>query len=226
MPIPAPTSIVRATEQPSGGLTRESPRAEYKALYDRYSEEQRALAVRSRQIAWARLVTFIAGALIIIWAIQGGGSAAWILTVLALVLFGVLVFFHDRFRRADEYAAGRRDLAALGLARLDRDWKRLPVWEAPPDIARHPYASDLDLFGRGALTQLLGAPGSPHGRARVYQWLLDLPPAEETAARQLAVHELTQRHAYREHPAVSWQPGHDKTSLGARRAGSSPAIAE
>ena len=156
------------------------------------------LAVRSRQISWARLGTFIAGALLVIWAIQGGGPFAWIVTALAVVVFGMLVFFHDRIWRAEKYAAGRRDLAALGIARLDRDWKRLPVWEAPPERSGHPYASDLDLFGRGALTQLLGAPGSPHGRARVYEWLLDLPRPDETAARQVGVHELSQRLEYRD----------------------------
>jgi hypothetical protein len=151
---------------------------------------QREFAARSRRISLARVITFVLAVVLAIWAMESGATVAWALTAAMIPAFIVLVAFHNRVRRAEWHASARRDLATLGLARLERNWMRLPAWPAPPESAGHAYADDLDLFGRGALTQLLGAPGSPHGRARVLEWLLDLPEPRETRDRQEAVREL------------------------------------
>jgi hypothetical protein len=170
--------------------TAENPRAEYEHLRDHYTELQRALATRSRRVSLARLTTFLGAVALATWALESGSTVAWALTATMIPVFIALVAIHTRVRRAEWHASARRDLARLGLARLERDWLRLPAWPPPTESAHHAYADDLDLFGRGALTQLLGAPGSPHGRARVIEWLLDLPAADETRARQEAVREL------------------------------------
>jgi hypothetical protein len=175
-----------------------TPLAAYESLRDRYTELQRVLAARSRRFSWARLLTFIAAVLLAVWAMQTGNRLAWILTLATIPTFITLVVFHDRVRRAERHAAGRRHLATLGIARINRTWDKIPLWPAPPGIVAHPYGYDLDLFGIGSLTQLMGEPGSPQGRTRLVHWLVELPPPEETRARQEAVRELGPQLDYRD----------------------------
>ncbi len=175
-----------------------SPRAEYEGLRERFSELQRILSVRSRRFSQARLATFLLGIALAIWTIESGRLLGWLFLATTIVVFVTLVILHGRVRRAEWHARARRDLAVLGLARLERAWPQLPIWRAPAGSAGHAYADDLDLFGHGSLTQLLGPPGSPHGRARVIDWLLTLPDPAETRVRQDAVRELSPLVDYRD----------------------------
>jgi ABC-type transport system involved in cytochrome c biogenesis ATPase subunit len=107
----------------------------------------------------------------------------------ALVLFFVLVNRHQRARARREWF---RELASLhreGLARGARDWEALPL-TAAPRVESHPYADDLDVYGRASLTQILGPVGTAAGVSRLDEWLLRPGTPEEVAARQAAVHEL------------------------------------
>lgn len=55
----------------------------------------------------------------------------------------------------------------------------------------HPYAGDLDLFGRASLYQFINRTTSQQGNERLAQWLQQPSTAEVIVARQQAIKELT-----------------------------------
>ena len=68
--------------------------------------------------------------------------------------------------------------------------------------AKHVYADDLDLFGRGSLFELLSTARTGAGERTLAEWLLGPGEREEVAARQEAVAELRPRIDLREEIAL------------------------
>ena len=66
----------------------------------------------------------------------------------------------------------------------------------------HPYAQDLDLFGKGSLFELLSAARTHIGEATLAKWLLAPEAPEVVLARQAAVEELRTQIDLREQLAV------------------------
>lgn len=154
-----------------------------------------------RLLATARLVTFAAAALLG-WLALGAGrlSAAWL--GLPLVAFVVLAVLHDRVFTAR--ARARRAIAFHERA-LERLNGRFAGAGTPGDAfadPAHPYALDLDLFGRGSLFELLCAARTRPGEERLASWLLAPAPPEALRARQRAVASLAPKLDLREDLAV------------------------
>ena len=188
-------------------------------------DERRRLSV---VIARLRLATFIPGAAILVWAIADGGP--WPLVVLAsglLALFAGLVVWHARVdERADWYDA-LHVVNLHALARIARAWDRLPPAEPPvggqrwslfpgtdvPPVTRHPYAVDLDLFGRASLMQWLGPAATAAGNETLQAWLLSPATPDVIESRQGGAIELA--------PATEWREefaAHGRLSADVRRA--------
>ncbi len=154
------------------------------------------IARREGLVANARLLVFLAAVAIAVTAWRGALAAAWVW--LPLAAFVLLVAYSRRLS-----AAGSRSRRLIlfhqrGIARLDLDWDGLGDGGErflPDD---HPYARDLDLFGKRSLFQLLSIATTRMGEAALARSLLDLPPLPETLARQEAVRELRDRRELRE----------------------------
>jgi hypothetical protein len=80
-------------------------------------------------------------------------------------------------------------------------------------VTHHPYALDLDLFGRASLFQLLGPAATPYGSGTLAAWLLAPAAPDEIRARQGAIAELAALEDWREQLAA-----HGVMASGARRA--------
>lgn len=120
----------------------------------------------------------------------------------ALVLFIVAVVTHGRCRRRRDLAQRRMEHYERGLARLNDDW-----FEQTPDgagylNAGHPYAGDLDLFGRGSLFQLICRAATPAGRDQLAHWFNQPADKSRIENRQQAVAELRDNLRLREELAM------------------------
>lgn len=62
----------------------------------------------------------------------------------------------------------------------------------------HPYARDLDLFGKASLFELLCTARTRAGEERLAAWLLSAAPVDEIAARHGAIRDLKERLKLRE----------------------------
>jgi hypothetical protein len=139
--------------------------------------------------AWVRLGVFALAGVVSFLAYRGAVSG-WALAGPVLA-FCVLVVRHDRVIRAREAAGRAAVFYEHGAARIADRWAGLG---RPGDRFRsdaHPYADDLDLFGRGSLFELLSIARTQFGEDALASWLLSPSPVADIRARQDAVRELT-----------------------------------
>jgi hypothetical protein len=89
-----------------------------------------------------------------------------------------------------------------GIARLTLNWDALDEGQDFQD-AEHFYSTDLDLFGRGGLFQLLCSARTHVGRETLARWMKTPATREEVLARRAAVAELADCQDLRERLAVA-----------------------
>ncbi len=179
--------------------------SDYSARATQYQTKRDGERARSRLISRSRLGVFLVAALCFLrammagahpWALGAGGGL--------LLIFVALVIWHSR---VDDRARWYDALCVVNLrarARVERRWQDLPP--APPptgiDLTNHPYALDLDLFGRASLYQWLGPPGTAAGATRLAEWILTAAEPDIVRARQVAVAELAPLDDWRERLAA------------------------
>jgi hypothetical protein len=165
------------------------------------AEEASALRRREERIAWARLAVFAVGALATFAAMRWEPFSHWWLLVPAAV-FVVLLVVHARTIQARERTERAIAFYDAGLARLNGTWAGTGSAGERFADPHHPYALDLDLFGRGSLFERLSAARTRMGEDTLAGWLLAAAPAAELQDRQPAVLELRDRLDLREDLAV------------------------
>jgi hypothetical protein len=90
-----------------------------------------------------------------------------------------------------------------GLQRIDGAWAGTGNQSTDLASPDHPYAVDLDLFGKGSLFELLCTTHTGIGERRLANWLLEPASPHEVKKRQSAVEELEPNLTLRESVAVS-----------------------
>jgi hypothetical protein len=168
-------------------------REEVLALYrERREERARERARRKRTVdvvSYARLATFGSG-IALLWFVWERSPASWPFLLapgcLFLVLLAIHLRLHDKLTRVER--AERFYLR--GIERLEGAWKGKGRTGERFFDSHHPYARDLDLFGRGSLFELLDVTVSPWGTKTLAAWLSHPATLAEVRLRQEAVAEL------------------------------------
>ena len=158
-----------------------------------------------RRLSWVRGALVI-GALVLGWLVWRRHLLPGATLLLPLALFLVAMVAHDRVTRRRERVGRAIRLYERGLARLDDRWDSQPEDGSRFLDPRHPYAADLDLFGRHSLFQLLCTARTAGGEATLARWLLEPAAPQVIRDRQAAVTELRPRLDLRE---ALWIAGHD-----------------
>ena len=177
------------------------PRSEYDRRIESWQEK---VEKNSRLEAWVsggRLIVFLLGAAAV-WLSWRSGEfpAAWV--SLPVILFFLLVVFHQYLIQTRRRAEGGVSFYRMGMARIEDRWAG--NGEAGTRYCREGnlFARDLDLFGKGSLFQLLSTARTRAGEMRLANWLQEPASAEEVRSRQIAVEELSSRLDLREDLAV------------------------
>jgi hypothetical protein len=180
-------------------------RDDYAARERRYAAECDEERRRSVTLARLRLATFVAAAGALTWWLGFDGRVpAAAVTMLLFLEFAVLVVVHARVESRAEWCEALRGVNARALARLDRRWDQLPDGSPPSgiDVENHPYAIDLDIFGRASVFQWIGPASTTFGQRTLASWLLSPASSGEIVARQQAVTELSALVDWRERLAA------------------------
>jgi hypothetical protein len=178
----------------------QDPHAIYSKLLAERRAEIAARERRHRQLGYYRLGAVMAAGVVVWLALAGYFSILWVL--LPAAVFALLVVIHDRLLRILERRRRAARYFEKGLARLAGSWAGSGE---PGDRyldASHPYAQDLDLFGKGSLFELLSTARTRIGEDTLARWLLSPAAPEDARARQQAVEELRSRIDLREDLAV------------------------
>jgi len=159
-----------------------------------------ALERRHAHLSRARLAVFGVGVVLGIAALRDVLPGWWLLA--PAVAFAGLAGWHDRV--LGSLTRCRRAVAFYerGLARVTDRWIGTGAEGTLFTDPAHPYAADLDLFGRGSLFQLLSSARLAAGESTLAEWLLEPAAPPEVRARQAAVSELRDRLDLRERLAL------------------------
>jgi len=152
-------------------------------------------------ISWARAAVAFFGIAATVAGFQQAGTlraTAFLGATAALVAFVALVAVHARTEARLRWNRTLARLNSQQAARVRRDWDAVPRLAASDPGRDHPYARDLDLFGRASLFELLGATGTPSGHHTLEHWLLDPADPATIRQRQAAVAELSPRLDFRQ----------------------------
>jgi MutS domain V len=176
------------------------PRAEYERRLSDWRARISDLDRRHFLISNARLALAVIGAILLWQAFVRVRISPW-WPVADAVVFAVLAVHHalllqrrDRARRAEAVYARGLDRLADRWAGAGRDGARF--------LDGHPYARDLDLFGRASLFERLNTARTEAGEVTLAEWLRTGASADEVRARQQSVEELQPRLDFREDVAV------------------------
>jgi hypothetical protein len=190
-------------------------RAERERHYRRQAERAAAAeavhAARSVRHSRVRLTLFLAALALLIAGTLGRTAMSWPLVLAALAGFAgfaAAVVLHARVEDERRRAAARRECAEISLARLSRDWTRVPAVarsEEPEatvtgdDALTAARAADLDVDGAASLMSLIGALSGAAAQRLLRRWLVE-PPAEPAVihARQDAARALARAADFRE----------------------------
>src|SRR5688500_18386712 len=159
-----------------------SPEARYAERQQRYLQLRDEQRRKSAVLARLRLATFLPAMAALVWWLGFyGGIPAFIISVVLLLAFGALVVRHARVEERAERCEALRIVNVRGAARMARDWDTLPAAPAPSgvNVEGHPYAVDVDVFGRASLFQLIGPGATEFGHLKLAGWLLGPAPPDE-----------------------------------------------
>jgi MutS-like protein len=177
-----------------------TPQDRYRAHATRWTARRAAASARATTISRLRLLSFFAGVILLVGGLRDGYASIAVTGAAAFAAFAYLVVRHARVLAEIDRADAGLAIGAEGLARLVRDWNALPEIAPPADLVmdRHPYARDLDLYGRASLTKWLGRTATRDGATRLASWLLAPAGVDTIRARQTAIDELAAKDDWRE----------------------------
>jgi hypothetical protein len=179
------------------------PAGEYHRRLDREARRLARLRGVHRAVVWGRIVElFLTLCLLYVVFAERALRPAW--AWIAVALFAgstvVIAWLEDRIAQREAIVRYYQQ----GLARIEERWQDgSPRGDRFAD-EKHPYADDLDLFGRGGLYGLLCVARTAVGEETLARWLGVPAAGGEVRARQVAVTELIGRVDLREQ---LWQAG-------------------
>ncbi|MFS8617438.1 MAG: hypothetical protein FWJ85_11490 [Solitalea sp.] len=190
----------------------ESLHSLYKSRRDEYASAEDDSRKKARLYASFRLITaaIIAGSL---WQAVANPHWWWIsLASGGTLLFVLLVRGHGKYRWKQRYFRRLRRINEQEIAALNGQWNQFPSGEVYQD-ATHPYALDLDIFGKNSVFQLVNRTATRSGEALLAR-TLTTPPADPglIQERQRAIAELASRIDFRQHFLAKGLEGVKETS--------------
>jgi hypothetical protein len=200
------------------------PRPTYSQLLAERRVDTSRVERRHRILGYCKLAVVVGGA-VLVWLALLNRSISIIWALIPAALLAGLAMFHERVLRQLERLKRAERYFEKALARLDGNW---PGTGEPGDrylVDSHPYAQDLDLFGKGSLFELLSTARTHIGEDTLARWLLTPAAPDAVRARHDAVNELRPRLDLREELAVlaeDARTGVDPASLAAW--GEAPAL--
>jgi hypothetical protein len=123
-------------------------------------------------------------------------SLWWLLAPIAA--FVGLAMYHSEVGRARSAAQRAAAFYRRGLARIEDRWMGSGRHGERFDVPHHVYASDLDLFGKGSLFELLSTARTRMGEESLAQWLLAPATPDEIQVRHGYIADLRSRLDLRE----------------------------
>jgi len=150
-----------------------------------------------RRLSIARVIVFV-GSLVLIVFLANERAIILLLIILPIcsAIFILIVKRYNKLRFQEHQASFLKRINEEELLRLDNNLDNFLTGEEFITPG-HAFTTDLDIFGKNSLFQLLNRTTTESGRLLLAKWLSKSVFVEEMTARREAVQELT--------PNVNWR---------------------
>jgi hypothetical protein len=163
----------------------------YSERATRFARAADALGARSRLVSNLRGLAFGVFVVPAVMALlDKAPTVTGPIAAAGALLFAVLVAWHARVIEAEEDARRWTRVNRDALARVTDRWHELPEDGRRFVDAAHPYADDLDLFGKGSLYQRISVAHTRFGQDALARYLSSPATVAQVALRQQAVRAL------------------------------------
>jgi hypothetical protein len=174
----------------------ESPEAVYRRALQENESRLGGLQKQDTALGYVKVAVFLAGAIAGVLLLHSPGLQA--LLLIPVVIFVPLAVGHENVLRDMRARKRLIEFYERGIARLENRWPGSgDTGERFLDLS-HPYARDLDIFGKGSLFELLCTVRTRAGEQTLAGWLLHAALPEEVGSRQEAIMEMRSRLRFRE----------------------------
>ncbi|MFN6944049.1 MAG: MutS-related protein [Cytophagaceae bacterium] len=177
----------------------ENPTKLFADRLNHFLEKESLLHKKNKKTAVIRLFIFLLFTVLFIYSINTDRSELAILTfLLGMSSFLALVKYHQKVKAQQQYAGYLAHINKQEIQRTDYNFEGLIGGSGFIDD-KHPYTSDLDIFGENSLFQYLCRTNNPGGQKRLANYLTEIPIASEVKNRQAAVAELEEKIDWRQY---------------------------
>jgi hypothetical protein len=181
-------------------VVMQDPRLIYSQLLDKRRLDLAARDQQHRVFGYLQLAAVVSALAAVGLALFHKLSIFWVFAPAAA--FATLFIIHERLLRVAEQRRRSIRYFERALDRLEGKWAgQGEAGDRFLDPA-HPYARDLDLFGKGSLFELLCTARTQVGVETLAEWLLYPADPDTVRSRQLAVDDLRSQVDWREELAV------------------------
>ncbi|WP_234736524.1 MutS-related protein [Tellurirhabdus bombi] len=162
----------------------------FSARQQQFSEFKQAAQQRYNQLAILRLVWFV-GVLILLYVFYKQDQISWLILTGLVGIAGFLALLkrHQKIQQERDRYHWLAYINEDEAARLERKFNR-PETGADYLEPTHPYAGDLDVFGKHSLFRLLNRTHTQEGERKLATYLLYPAPEDAIVLRQAAAAEL------------------------------------
>jgi len=175
--------------------------ADFSKLYEK-------LQSQFKSFSFYRIALFIGYVVLFVWGLNYEMSSILaISTIVFIVSFGWLVKKHSQITKEKKLAQKLVELNTEEINRLNFQFDGIYEGAEFADDA-HPYTSDLDIFGRNSIFQLINRAGTHRGINLLKSWFMQPAGRESIEIRQEAAKELI--------PLIDWRQkvqAHGKSKL-------------
>lgn len=169
----------------------------FQARVNDFSRQAATLQAKYNTVSFYRITGFVVFTLFVIWSLSNRNFILFfILSGTFFIAFGLLVRYHNRIKRDMELCQKIHEINDEEIKRLRHAFGNMYGGDEFID-EKHPYTSDLDVFGRNSLFQLINRAGTHQGILTLKSWLAHFSSKPEIESRQQMVTELM--------PLVDWR---------------------
>ena len=170
----------------------------YQHNSDEYSRQLKQLTYTLHWVSFFRLAAFIATLVLFIYFIDIRSYTGLIIPSVCLVAFIILVALHQKKSRKKSFISRLLQINREEFDFLNHEYLQYPTGEEFMDTD-HPFAFDLDIFGKASLFQYINRTATSLGSNRLGYFLKNpLLDKDTIISRQAAINELSKKINWRQ----------------------------
>ena len=170
----------------------------YQDHIKKYNTETLRLKKELKSMSFLRLFIFILSTAIIFYLISVKlFTPFFIVLLISIVLFAIVLTRYNKIAYLRKHSAFLEEINSFEMLRQESNLEEFDTGQKFIN-PKHPYTSDLDIFGEHSIFQLINRTTTESGRILLAKWLSEPAPKKEILDRQNAIKELTQRFEWRQ----------------------------